>query len=182
MNITLQDYKLDDLDIFNDQGVRLASPLEHIEIKQLSCADWFFKYIPFLQRCVNHLNAVIKYTDFFAEHTPENIKEFKKILAFAMTNINFIRDCIRFFISAGILKGSIDKCMRELPIDGIVKIFIYTYLFNTDGLKKKLFFLAQEVGIKKNMTLETSSTNASVTAGSGIVAAIKAKRSLLSRR
>ena len=172
MELTLRDYKLDDLDIFSGKSYRLDNG---IEIQQLSCSDWFFKYIPFLERCINHYHVVMRSVDFFSQETPEGFKDFKNKLAFTMLNINFIRDCIRFFISVKILRGSLGKNMKELPIDTVVKIFCYLYLLNTDGLKKKLLCLMEQVGIKKNTPSVTSSSSVNVTGGTRIVERITAK-------
>ena len=165
--LKLKDWKLEDIDIFNSSGLRLPAPIDSVVIRQLSVHDWFMKYIPFMQRVIRIFGFNIPQGDIFGKDAKDqyllNIK--MQVMKFA-ANLAFLNELINFLRDVKIISGSRKKWFSILTPDQVILIFMYMYLFNTDGLKKKLFYLTENVLMTKKERLATSSSNVIETRGS----------------
>ncbi len=162
------DYKLDDIDIFNNVGVRLKSPDNHIVIQQLSPYDWFYIYIPIMTGFYNYFNDILPEIDLLSDIKHEKkIENFKDRFIIALNHEKFRREYIKYFIRVNVLKGPYKKALKSISRMYVLsEMFLLTYLFNTEGLKKKLISQVSQVYKVRNSQSDNTSTNARPTDGS----------------
>jgi hypothetical protein len=167
MILKLTNWQLDDIDILNGHGIRLPEPYDYVTITQLSAYDWFMLYVPYMQRMMRIYGLTIPQTE-IADSQAEVFK-FKEQLSIMLMQLNFLKDTLKFFKKIGVIKDDWKRAMKKLTPDAIVFIFLYLYLLNTDGLKKKLLCLAEKVYTTKKEQPATFTTSAAETAGGKIV-------------
>jgi len=158
------DYKIDDIDIFAYKGVKL--PGTNIVLQQLSPYDWFYKYLPYMNKMLALLDNLFPGITIGDE---QSTLEYRNIILVALQNKLFRRHYFGLLKKLKVIKGSIKKLMKSTKIDLFIDIFFCLYLFNTDGLKKKLKFRINQVFTQKNQISGISSTNAKKTNGCKIV-------------
>jgi hypothetical protein len=157
------EYRLDDVDIFDGKGVDL--PILHaktVHIGQLSAYDWFYIYMPAMIRMMQYFDLVMPKTDIL-EKKASDIAEAVYI---AMLTKEFRKYYLEVLKKIGIIKGKVKDFEKYVTIIQLCDIFALLYKFNTDGLKKKLLYLAGEL-YQNSKTSATSSSHANSTAGLG---------------
>jgi len=157
------DYKLDDIDIFAWKGIKL--PQHEIVVQQLNSFEWFHIYLPYMRQMLNFLDKLFPGVTF----GEKSYLEYKDFIYVALTNKLFRKHYFGLLKKLKIIKGSIKKFLKNTGIDLLIDIFFSLYLFNTDGLKKKLKYRINQVFIQKNPISETSSMNAKNMGGLRIV-------------
>ena len=155
------DYKLDDIDIFAWKGVELSN---NIVIQQLKAYDWFYVYLPYMQKMINILGNM-----FPGITLDEGYAENKNFIFIAITNKIFKKHYFKLLEKLKIFKCRNNKILKLIKMEMLIDTFFLLYLFNTDGLKKKLKYRIDQVFIQKSPTSGTSSTNAKNMGGCKIV-------------
>jgi len=152
-----KNYKLDDVDIFAYRGVVYRiDGYKSIDIKQLSVNDWIYIYTPMLAIFFHYLSKETKVFECanVSDKLQKSVSLLKDIFAKKAIMDNFLKILKKLKVI-----DSIGKFKRKASIYNLVEIFLLLYLFNSDGLKKKLKFLTETIFTVKNKGSETSLTN-----------------------
>lgn len=157
---------MSDIDIFAWKGVSLPYAVP-VTIQQLTCYDWFYIYLPMMSRMVNHFYTILPDVDLLKDYSDNGkIEEFKDRFMIALNQYRFRNFCIGMFKKLGFIKCSRKKFLKNTYINDLCEMFLLTYLFNTEGLKKKLKFLIERAFTAKQAISEISSTKQKNTVGS----------------
>lgn len=164
-----EEWQKGDREILDEEELEVRAGRIKVRLRQLSIAEFYrfvpgwrsllSKYLDLLVRCevdLKRLDQVKTKAD--AEglaHSVQSLLSFRE----------FRRDYIRLLRRAGIVPCSVRRFEREATPADLAKILVYVYLFNTDGVKKKLTSLLQRAGFRSATTSETSSTSS--TGGGG---------------
>jgi hypothetical protein len=160
------DYKMSDIDIFAWKGVSLPYKIQ-VEIQQLKCYDWFYVYLPIMGKMVNYFYKILPEITLLKDFKNEsNINMFKDRFLITLQDIKFRNYCIGMFRKLNFIQCGVKTLLKNIYINELCEMFLLTYLFNTEGLKKKLKFLIERVYTKKNQISETSSSNVKSMVGS----------------
>jgi hypothetical protein len=161
------DYKLEDVDIFNFKGVHM--PLmdgSYAFIGQLSAYNWFYVYLPGMQSFFKYCKLIIPDLTLL-----EDLKDAGKVQLFHETFTELLRShkmrlfYIKLLRKLGVFKGSLAKFQKRISEVQLPEIFVLLYKFNSDGLKKKLISLAEMVFTETPSSSGISSLNASAMGG-----------------
>lgn len=160
-------YKLDDIDIFAYRGVTRVIPGHGtITIKQLSAHEWFYTYLPCMGTMARYFADVFADVSILDTLASAKIDDMRDMFIRAFMREKMRVSFVRTLKKLKVFRGSVGKFLRSVTIGDIFEIFYLLYFFNTEGLKKKFKFLMSGLHTVKNMTSETSSSNASATDGS----------------
>jgi hypothetical protein len=176
------DYKIDDIDIFACKGVSLPYSIP-VVIRQLKCFNWFYIYLPMMSKMVEYFYKILPDITLLKDFKDiDNINNFKDRFLTSLQDVAFRSYCIKMFKKLGFIKCDEKTLFKNIYINELCEMFLLTYLFNTEGLKKKLKFLIERVYTLKNQMSETSYSNAKNMGGSKMVNKIerpkKIKKSL----
>lgn len=160
------DYKLNDIDIFAWKGVSLPYSIPVI-IQQLKCYEWFYVYLPMMGKMVKYFYKILPEITLLKDFKKvDNVNIFKDQFLLALQDVKFLNYCILMFKRLHFIKCNNKQLLKNIYINELCEMFLLTYLFNTEGLKKKLKFLIEKVYTKKSQISETSSSNVKSMVGS----------------
>ncbi len=159
-------YKIADIDIFAYKGVALPYKIP-VVIQQLKCYDWFYVYLPMMGKMIEYFYKILPDVTLLKDFKKtSDVDLFKDHFLVSLQDAKFRNYCILMFKKLEFIDCGVKTLLKNIYINELCEMFLLTYLFNTEGLKKKLKFLIEKVYTIKNQISETSFSSAKNTAGS----------------
>lgn len=159
-------YEMSDIDIFGYKGVELPYNIPVI-VQQISCYDWFYIYLPMMSKMVEYFNRILPNITLLKDFKNDtNVDIFKDKFIVSLQDVRLRNYLIVMFKKLKFIDCRINHFLKNILIDQLCEMFLITYLFNTEGLKKKLKFLIEKAYTAKKTISETSSSNVKRMVGS----------------
>ena len=161
------EYQISDIDIFAYKGVKMPYKKIDVTIQQLSCYDWFYIYLPMMSKMVNYFYTILPNVELLQDYkNMDNVNKFQEGFLISLQEKRFRNHLLAMFKQLNFFNCSIKKFLKYIDIMELCEMFLLTYLFNTEGLKKKLKFLIEKVYTVKKAISGISSPNVKKTVGS----------------
>jgi hypothetical protein len=164
------EHRMDDIDILNEEPVvfRARSGKAEVTIRELSISE-FYRFVPGLQALIARFAGLfvkfrVDLKDLDRLTTRHAAEEMSGRLQVLFSFAEFRREFFDLLRKVCVVHMPRRRFEKEFTVSQMASIFVFLYLFNVDGVKKKLTLALSEVGIRSARISETLSSRST---GSG---------------